>query len=483
MALSVSSNNDDGEAGDEPLSDGSDVILDPASRLALERKSEEERAEARRRRRQEIMEKHGVHADHAHAPKKARKTSKSMPAEANASKDAFAEMTAEAGLDMFSAHPEVGASNGVDAPESTCDHDAPAALKDNWNDEEGYYKARAGEVMHGRYKVLGMNGKGVFSTVMFATDAQSGNDVAIKLIRDNETMRRAAEKEMRLLKDIADADPAKKFNCIQLLDTFEHRQHICMVFEPMSMNMRETVNKFGRKVGISLGAVRAYTRQLFVALCLLKRVGIIHADLKPDNILITKDLSRVKICDFGSAFKADDPDNVETPYLVSRFYRAPEIVLGLPYNHSIDTWGIATCVYEFFTGRIMFPGRTNNHMLSLMQSSLQGKFPNKMIRKHISVYNEKFEKEAHFQSDYKFRQYEIDPVTKRTVLRVVTIHEAPSESMGKRLARSSSSESSERRAVAQFADLLSKTLSLDPARRMTCEDSLRHPFCKTNQTK
>ena len=76
-----------------------------------------------------------------------------------------------------------------------------------------------------------------------------------------------------------------------------------------------------------------------------------HADLKPDNILVNEALTSLKICDLGSAFKKDDPDNVPTPYLVSRFYRAPEITLGLAYSTQIDTWAAATCLFELFTGK------------------------------------------------------------------------------------------------------------------------------------
>ena len=85
----------------------------------------------------------------------------------------------------------------------------------------------------------------------------------------------------------------------------------------------------------------------------------------------------MKLCDFGSAFFETDSDNNPTPYLVSRFYRAPEIILALPYDRNIDLWSIGVCLYELFTGHVMFPGRTNNEMLKLMME-IKGKFPNKV---------------------------------------------------------------------------------------------------------
>lgn len=90
-----------------------------------------------------------------------------------------------------------------------------------------------------------------------------------------------------------------------------------------SINLREVLKKFGRGVGINLKAVRSYAQQMFLGLSLLKKCNILHADLKPDNILVNDARNILKICDLGSA--ADASDNEITSYLVSRFYRAPEI--------------------------------------------------------------------------------------------------------------------------------------------------------------
>lgn len=107
-----------------------------------------------------------------------------------------------------------------------------------------------------------------------------------------------------------------------------------------SMNLRDVVKRFGKDVGLNIKAVRAYAHQLFLALSLLRKVNIMHADIKPDNILVglsiqsfnaPSDLSMqvnenktvLKLCDLGSA--SDASENDITPYLVSRFYRAPEI--------------------------------------------------------------------------------------------------------------------------------------------------------------
>merc|ERR1719291_781362 len=213
------------------------------------------------------------------------------------------------------------------------------ASADDWNDAEGYYKPKVGELMGDRYLVVeDACGKGTFSNVVKAKDQQDKTVVAIKIMRCNDMMRKAAEKEIELLQRLNQADKGNKRNVIRLLRTFVYRDHLCLVFECMWDNLRAALKKYTKDKGMSLKAVRAYTRQLLVALQHIHRCQLIHADIKPDNILITAGHNQVKICDFGSAM---DLTEVEiTPYLVSRFYRAPEIVIGAKYGQAADTFAI-----------------------------------------------------------------------------------------------------------------------------------------------
>lgn len=71
----------------------------------------------------------------------------------------------------------------------------------------------------------------------------------------------------------------------------------------------------------------------------------------------------MKLCDFGNAMAFDD--NPETPYQVSRYYRPREVILGLRYSYPMDVWSLACVLYELYTSQILFPGRSNNHMLRL----------------------------------------------------------------------------------------------------------------------
>eukprot|EP00953_Heterococcus_sp_UTEX-ZZ885_P019981 11161-Heterococcus_DN1.PRE.2 len=190
----------------------------------------------------------------------------------------------------------------------------------------------------------------------------------------------------------------------------EHKNHVVMVFESLQMNLRETLKKFGRRVGINITAVRAYARQLFAALRHLAGLRIIHADIKPDNILVSQGFGCLKLADFGSAFHETDPDNEPTPYLVSRWYRAPEIILGLEYDRAIDTWSVAATLYELYMGSSLFPGRDNNAMLALMME-VKGPVPSRMVKHHLRQFEKIAGLRSHFTPELQFLLQEPDPIS------------------------------------------------------------------------
>ncbi|KAI9169574.1 hypothetical protein LWI28_014280 [Acer negundo] len=340
-----------------------------------------------------------------------------------------------------------------------------SGLHDNWDDAEGYYSYRFGEMLDGRYEVTAAHGKGVFSTVVRAKDLKGGigepEEVAIKIIRNNETMNKAGQTEVQILKKLAGADPENKRHCVCFISSFKYRNHLCLVFESLHMNLREVLKKFGRNIGLKLTAVRAYSKQLFIALKHLKNCGVLHCDIKPDNMLVNEAKNVLKLCDFGNAMFAGK--NEITPYLVSRFYRAPEIILGLPYDHPLDIWSVGCCLYELYTGKVLFPGATNNDMLRL-HMELKGPFPKKMLRKGGFT-------DQHFDQDMNFHATEEDPVTKKTIKRM--IFNIKPKDIGTIV---TSSPGEDPKMLANFKDLLDKIFVLDPEKRMTVAQALTHPF-------
>lgn len=210
----------------------------------------------------------------------------------------------------------------------------------------------------------------------------SNRPVAVKIIRNNEMMKRAAQKEAGILQRLNATDKEDKRHVVRLYRTFEYKGHMCLAFEWMWGNLRVALKKYGLTGrGLNPQAVHSYAKQLFIGLRHLKKNRILHADckdtliiqltvlvrysivfslcvccsVKPDNILINEKFAVLKICDLGSA--SDVSENEVTSYLVSRFYRAPEIILGCRYDSAIDVWSAACTLFEIATGQILFPVR------------------------------------------------------------------------------------------------------------------------------
>ncbi|KAJ4901134.1 Protein kinase superfamily protein [Raphanus sativus] len=340
-----------------------------------------------------------------------------------------------------------------------------SGLHDNWDDAEGYYSYQFGELIDGRYEVIATHGKGVFSTVVRAKDLKAGpaepDEVAIKIIRNNETMHKAGQTEVQILKKLAGADQDDKRHCVRLLSSFKYRNHLCLVFESLHLNLREVLKKFGRNIGLKLSAVRSYSKQLFIALKHLKNCGVLHCDIKPDNMLVNENKTVLKLCDFGNAMFAGK--NEVTPYLVSRFYRSPEIILGLAYDHPLDIWSVGCCLYELYCGKVLFPGATNNDMLRL-HMELKGLFPKKMLRKGAFI-------DQNFDHDLNFYATEEDTVSGKMMKRMI-VNVKPKD-FGSII---KGYPGEDPKMVAHFRDLLDKMFILDPEKRLTVSQALAHPF-------
>jgi serine/threonine-protein kinase PRP4 len=185
------------------------------------------------------------------------------------------------------------------AKNSNVDNPDNVDQQQDWDDAEGYYKASIGEIFNLelassssniQFRVSGVIGKGVFSTVLKCSTESSNTStplppqVALKCIRHNDTMAKAAHNEIRFLQRITSSPGIIPL----LLPTnnipLEHRGHIVLVFPYLEYNLRDVLSKFGKGVGLSLTAVRSYFGQLLAAATHLKNHHLIHSDLKPDNM-------------------------------------------------------------------------------------------------------------------------------------------------------------------------------------------------------
>lgn len=117
-------------------------------------------------------------------------------------------------------------------------------------------------------------------------------------------------------------------------------------------------------MGFGLNTIRKYAVQLLTSLKMLKKHSIVHCDLKPENILIAdKKKSLIKLIDFGSG--CFEKEQIYT-YIQSRYYRAPEIMLGIKYTTAIDMWSLGCILCELFTGFPLFPGENESEQMALI---------------------------------------------------------------------------------------------------------------------
>jgi serine/threonine protein kinase len=254
-------------------------------------------------------------------------------------------------------------------------------LKSNHNrgfdDEHGNYKAVIGEHIAYRYEVLSVLGKGSFGRVYKVQDHKTNTTLALKIIKSGRNYRKAGTTEAQLLKLVKEKDPSCRHHIVQILKALAFRKHICIVFELLSMSLGEFM-KQNYYHGSSLCLIRRFAVQILQALRLLYQLRVVHSDLKPDNILLrhpTK--SALKVIDLGSGCFEDTRVNT---YVQSRFYRAPEVVLGLPVTMKIDMWSFGCVLAELFLGYPLFKCEDERELV-LAFAELRGPPPMQLLKK------------------------------------------------------------------------------------------------------
>ncbi|KAJ7959644.1 Kinase family protein [Quillaja saponaria] len=211
-------------------------------------------------------------------------------------------------------------------------------------------------VIAGRYYVTEYLGSAAFSKVIQAHDLHTGTDVCLKIIKNDKDFFDQSLDEIKLLKFVNKNDPVDECHILRLYDYFYHQEHLFIVCELLRANLYE-FQKFNQESGgeayFTLNRLQVITRQCLEALEYLHSLGIIHCDLKPENILI-KSYKRceIKVIDLGSScFQSDNL----CLYVQSRSYRAPEVILGLPYDQKIDIWSLGCILAELCSGEVLFP--------------------------------------------------------------------------------------------------------------------------------
>jgi serine/threonine protein kinase len=185
--------------------------------------------------------------------------------------------------------------------------------------------------------------------------------------------------------------------CERRYDYFYFKEHLFIVTELLRDNLYE-FSKFNRESGtesyFTMARLQKITKECLVGLKFVHGLGLIHCDLKPENILI-RSYSRceIKVIDFGSSCFVTDH---LTSYVQSRSYRAPEVILGLPYDQQIDLWSLGCILAELWTGRVLFQNDSLATLLARVVGILgpieeplllQGRYTHRFFTKHKILYD------------------------------------------------------------------------------------------------
>ncbi|KAI9285208.1 kinase-like domain-containing protein [Umbelopsis sp. AD052] len=213
-----------------------------------------------------------------------------------------------------------------------------------------------------RYQILDILGAGTFGQVVKCQNLMTKQLVGVKVVKNKPAYLKQSLMEVDILKHLnTKSDPDDQHHLLRLYDTFFHKQHLCLVFELLSVNLYELIKQNQFK-GLSTNLVKVFATQLLDALIILKENHIIHCDLKPENILLKNlESPAIKIIDFGSA--CHQSKQIYT-YIQSRFYRSPEVLLGLQYTTAIDMWSFGCIIAELFLGLPLFPGSSEYNQVS-----------------------------------------------------------------------------------------------------------------------
>lgn len=357
-----------------------------------------------------------------------------------------------------------------------------------------------GNVVAGQYLVESELGSAAFSTAYRCVDLNSEGDdtedghkeVCLKVIKNTKDFFDQSLDEIKILELLRQTGKCQKNNIIEMRTFFYHREHLIIVTELLRQNLFE----FGKFIldhdeepYFTLPRLGYITRQCLIALRFVHGLGLVHSDVKPENILLgSYSRAQVKIIDFGSSCYLTDR---QSSYIQSRSYRAPEVVLGLPYDGKIDVWSLGCVVAEMLTGEVTFQNDSIVSMLSRIEA-ICGPFPRHMIAQgrqscrfftkcgllYEKVSGEDGQKTPDASGDE-------DESMEGRGRAVFDIFQPKVTTFSSRLGfapdlqtryASGASLSPKEEKEALFVDFVSKLLTIDPDSRLSASEALRHPW-------
>ncbi|CAI5694325.1 unnamed protein product [Oreochromis niloticus] len=329
-----------------------------------------------------------------------------------------------------------------------------------------------GSILGNHYKVEAFLGEGGFGIVAKCRDTKTNQAVAIKVNKSDPDILQQAKLEIFILEQLGRLDPDAA-NIVQWNGFFHDRERVCLKFELLDQCLWDYIrDPINRRLPIS--EVRPILGQLTNALSHLGSVGIVHADLKPGNIMVVnrhESPVKVRLIDFGLACPASAVIPGDCVGTVG--YSAPEVMLGLPYNEAIDMWSLGLVAVELATGVPLYPGNEYYDVLKFIIET-QGQPPDHVL--DSGVYTEDYFIEDNYNNNQQRWTFKTDEQFK---------YETGYESLDTRYIKLKRLDDLEQvMKVRQrpedgqhlFVSLIKGMLALDAHQRITPSEVLRHPF-------
>ena len=231
-----------------------------------------------------------------------------------------------------------------------------------FDDVHTHYPVIQGDHIAYQYEIIEVLGSGTFAQVIKCWDHKHQKEVAIKIIKSSKKYLKQSQLELKILFYLKkEAEKRMALNFVSVLASFEFRKHLCIVFELLSFTLHDLLKANSFK-GFSSGLIRRFCVQMLMALMVLRQSGVIHCDLKPENIaLVNPYESAIKLIDFGSSCFENEKIYY---YIQSRIYRAPEVILGVPYTAAIDMWSLGCILVELAIGTPLFGSENEEDQLN-----------------------------------------------------------------------------------------------------------------------
>ncbi|XP_067844468.1 cyclin-dependent kinase-like 4 isoform X2 [Heptranchias perlo] len=221
-----------------------------------------------------------------------------------------------------------------------------------------------------KYEKLAKIGEGSYGVVFKSRNKDTGQIVAIKKFvesEDDPLIKKIAMREIRMLKQL------KHNNLVNLLEVFRRKRKLHLVFEYCDHTVLNELQRYPR--GLPEAMVKNIMWQMLQAVNFCHKHNCIHRDVKPENILITKQ-GVIKLCDFGFARIQTGPGDDYTDYIATRWYRAPELLVGdTQHGTSVDIWAVGTVFAELVSGQALWPGKSDVDQIYLIIRTLDNLIP------------------------------------------------------------------------------------------------------------